>query len=127
MLDIATIQHLLAERNIDAWFLYDFRHSNSIAWNILELSSSAHCTRRWGVCIPQVGNPIKITSTMEQAGLSHLPYDHYKYNTGDEWFENVEKSLQGFHTIAIEYSPNSTLPTVAKVDAGFVEIGRAHV
>ncbi len=121
MVDIASIQQLLVQHNIDAWFLYDFRHSNSIAWNILGLSSSAHCTRRWGVCIPKTGEPIKITSTMEQAGLSHLPFEHYKYNTGNEWFECAEKAMKGFSTIAIEYSPNSTLPTVSKVDAGFVE------
>ena len=121
MVDISAIQQLLVQHNIDAWFLYDFRHSNSIAWNILELPSAAHCTRRWGVCIPKIGDPIKITSTMEKAGLSHLPYEHFKYNTGDEWFKAVEKSLQGFQTIALEYSSNSTLPTVAKVDAGFVE------
>jgi len=121
MVDIAAIQKLLAQHNIDAWFLYDFRHSNSIAWNILGLSPMAHCTRRWGVCIPKSGEPIKITSTMEQAGLSHLPFEHYKYNTGNEWFDCAKKTMEGYSTIAIEYSPNSTLPTVSKVDAGFVD------
>ena len=121
MIDIAAIQQLLVQHNIDAWFLYDFRHSNSIAWNILGLSSTAHCTRRWGVCIPQSGEPIKITSTMEQAGLKHLPFEHYKYNTGNEWFECAQRAMKGYSTIAIEYSQNSTLPTVSKVDAGFVE------
>lgn len=121
MVDIAAIQQLLEKHNIDAWFLYDFRHSNSIAWNILGLSQTAHCTRRWGVCIPKSGAPIKITSTMEQAGLKHLPFEHYKYNTGNEWFDCAEKAMNGYSTIAIEYSPNSTLPTVSKVDAGFVE------
>lgn len=121
MVDIVAIQKLLVQHNIDAWFLYDFRHSNSIAWNILGLSPKAHCTRRWGVCIPKSGVPIKITSTMEQAGLSFLPFEHFKYNTGKEWFDLAEKTMEGFSTIAIEYSPNSTLPTVSKVDAGFVE------
>lgn len=126
MVDIVAIQQLLVQHNIDAWFLYDFRHSNSIAWNILGLSSTAHCTRRWGVCIPKSGAPIKITSTMEQAGLSHLPFEHYKYNTGNEWFECVEQSLRGYTIVAMEYSPNSTLPTVSKVDAGFVEWMRSQ-
>ena len=121
MIDIEKIQSLLKEQNIDAWFLYDFRHSNSIAWNILQLPTTAHCTRRWAVVIPQSGEPVKITSTMEQASLSHLPFKHILYNTGEEWFACIEQVLSGTKNIAMEYSPFGTLPTVSKVEGGFVD------
>ena len=69
MTAIATIQTLLRESSISAWLLYDFRGSNSIAWSVLGIPPESHCTRRWAVVIPAVGEPIKLVHAIENFTL----------------------------------------------------------
>ncbi|KAN0036220.1 hypothetical protein ACTFIV_006930 [Dictyostelium citrinum] len=73
MIHIGSIQALLKQENIDGWLLYDFRHSNSIACDVLETSPSTHLTRRLFYWIPQKGVPIALVSFVETHVVAHLP------------------------------------------------------
>ncbi len=106
----------------DAWVLFDFRGSNSLAWSMLRLAPDAHCTRRWMIVIPAKGRTVKIVHTMEQLPLEHVRTDSTAvYATHRSWDEAVRSALAGFNTVAIEYSPMGELPVISKVDGGTVE------
>ena len=119
------MQRSVAANNIDAWVLYDMRHSNDLAWNILQLDPNAHCTRRWMVIVPAKGRPVKITHRMEQNPLAHLNIDSEVYDTRDSWERIVQEHVAPFKKVAMEYSPMGRLPVISKVDAGIVELIRS--
>ena len=60
MNQLQRMQQAVHEAGLDAWLLYDFRGSNALAWNILDLPEDAHCTRRWMIVIPAPGPITKI-------------------------------------------------------------------
>ena len=115
------IQELLREHSIDAWMLYDFRGSNSIAQKICNVPATAHCTRRWAVIVPQSGEIVKIVNAIEAHTLEHLPFTEVQYARRDDWNSAVGRALNGFRRVAMEYSPMGALPVLSKVDAGTVE------
>ncbi len=121
MTTTAHIQQVIRSYGFDAWVLYDFRGSNSIAWQLLGLSADTHCTRRWMMVIPAEGTPVKILHAMEQHPLEHVDAETMLYARKEEWEQNTASVLQRYKTIAMEYSPNGELPVVAKVDAGTIE------
>ncbi|GMV52453.1 MAG: aminopeptidase P family protein [Chlorobi bacterium] len=123
-LNTAYIQQILRAHGIDAWALYDFRGSNSIAWTTLNVAPEAHCTRRWMVVIPADGTVVKVVHSMEQHPLHHLDVAAQYYTTHQEWVSAVQQTLAPYKTLAMEYSPNGSLPVVSKVDAGTLEMVR---
>lgn len=129
MTDLSAFQESIRSIGVDAWVLYDFRGTNSLAHSILGVPSDAHCTRRWIVVIPSHGKPIKIMHKMECDHLSHLPWKEQLYSTHNEWSKAVKETLAPYHTLAMEYSPNNSIPVVSKVDAGTIEMikGLGHV
>lgn len=121
MTTFSALQSVIQRYELDAWVLYDFRGSNSIAWQLLGLPADAHCTRRWMIVIPAHGTPIKIVHAMEHLPLSHIEAQEVLYSRKEEWERAVQTHLAPYSTIAMEYSPNGELPVVSKVDAGTIE------
>lgn len=122
---LAEMQDAVAKSEAQAWVLFDMRRSNDLAWDVLQVSPSAHCTRRWMVIIPAQGRPVKITHRMEQDPLSHLSIDADVYDTRESWERVVRERLSTFTTVAMEYSPMGRLPVISRVDAGTVELLRS--
>jgi Xaa-Pro aminopeptidase len=123
---IASMRSSVRSAGLDAWFLYDFRGSNHIAWSMLEMPADAHCTRRWMVVIPAYGEPYKIVHRMEQIPLQHLDMASRVYATRLEWESAVAAACSGMKHVAMEYSPFGQLPVVSTVDAGMMEHIRSH-
>ena len=55
--DLKKIQEIISKMNIDAWLLYDFRGSNDVALDILDIPRESHLTRRFYYFIPKSGDP----------------------------------------------------------------------
>lgn len=125
MKNLARIQSLLRQYGVDAWFLYDFRGSNTIAHETLALPSDGHYTRRWAVVIPAEGEPVKIVNAIERHSLAVVEAKEITYSSRNDWSNAVHKALAGRKKIALEYSPMNALPVVSRVDAGTVEWLRA--
>lgn len=121
MATFSDIQQIIQRYGFDAWVLYDFRGSNSIAWNMANLPADAHCTRRWMLVLPAQGEPVKIVHAMERLPLEHVQAREVLYSRKEEWEQAVASQLANFSTIAMEYSPNGELPVIGRVDAGTVE------
>jgi Xaa-Pro aminopeptidase len=120
---VARVQRVLAGANIDGWLLYDFHGSNPVAVGIADLHGR-HTTRRWFYFIPAVGTPTKIVHTIEAGTLDALPGRRLTYSNRFELEDQLIEMLRGSKEIAMEYSPECSIPYLARVDAGTVEFMR---
>jgi Xaa-Pro dipeptidase len=115
------IQSILAAMNVDGWLLYDFRGSNELALNILDIPPTSHLTRRFYYYIPKKGTPVKIVNGIEAGNLDHLPGERNTYSSHNSLTKHLTAILKGGKKIAMEYSPLNAIPYVSKVDAGTIE------
>jgi Xaa-Pro aminopeptidase len=119
--DLKKIQKIIWEMNLDAWMLYDFRGSNDVALDILDIPRESHLTRRFFYFIPKVGTPVKIVNAIEAYHLEHLPGLKLKYSNHASLSNHLAETLKNTKRIAMEYSPFNSIPYVSKVDAGTLE------
>jgi Xaa-Pro dipeptidase len=124
---IKDVQAALKADGIDAWLLYDFRGSNAIAADITAVNrQGGHlATRRWYYVIPATGQPRGLVHAIEPNSLTHLPGSMTKYAGRDQLEEGLRGLVAGVRRLAMEYSPNCSIPYVARVDAGTVELIRS--
>ncbi len=125
-MDLQRIKSVLQEEKIDLWLLYDFRGSNSIAWQMAAIEPDAHCTRRWAIGIPACGEPFKIVHAIEHFTLGNVEARQIIYSNKEEWQQNLCEIAAKYPVIAMEYSPDNAIPVVSKVDAGTIEFIRAN-
>lgn len=121
---LRSVQHTLSQQHLDGWLLYDFRRTNDIACQFLEIPPTNLITRRFFYWIPAKGEPVKIVHAIEANQLNHIPGTVLKYRTWQELDSNLEKTLQGCRRIAMEYSPRNAIPYASKVDAGTMDVIR---
>lgn len=121
---IHSVKARLAKQNIAGWLLYHYRAINPIARQFLEIPPGVMATRRCCYWIPASGTPLKIVSSIEPFIFDHLPGEKWVY-TGWREFEECLSKIAKKSPIAMEYSPNSALPSVSLVDAGLIDLLRA--
>jgi Xaa-Pro dipeptidase len=121
---IKDIQENLSKAKIDGWLLYDFRRSNDLACEILEIPADRLLTRRFFYWIPFEGTPVKIVHAIEPGSLEHLPGKMLTYRSWLELETHLNFILQGSNQIAMEYSPRNAIPYLSKVDAGTMDLIR---
>jgi len=119
--DLKKIQDILTKMNFDAWLFYDFRGSNDLAHQILNIKPEAHLTRRLFYFIPKQGDPVKILNGIEAFHLDHLPGTKLTYSSHATLQHQLSTVLKNVKVIAMEYSPMNAIPYVSKVDAGTLE------
>src|SRR5688572_6388756 len=122
-LDVPAIQKTLAIDNIDGWLLYDFHGSNPIAVKLAGLTGR-HTTRRWYYFIPATGRPRKLVHAIEPAVLDALPGDRTIYAGRRELEQGVIGMLKGAKRVAMEFSPECSIPYLSRVDAGTIDFVR---
>lgn len=122
---ISAIQAALESYSLEGWLLYNFRQSNIFATKLLELPSHLTQMRRYFYLIPAHGIPQKLVHGIEQYNLDHLPGEKFVYGSWQSLQDGLKKILQGRRSVAMEYSPNNSIPYVSKVDAGTVELIRS--
>ncbi|OGU73709.1 MAG: hypothetical protein A2V93_03340 [Ignavibacteria bacterium RBG_16_34_14] len=115
------MQSILSKMKLDAWLFYDFRGSNDLALDILDIPKTAHLTRRFYYLVPKNGEPIKIVNGIEAGHLDHLPGKKLTYSSHTSLSSHISKTLKNYKKIAMEYSPLNAIPYVSKVDAGTIE------
>jgi Xaa-Pro aminopeptidase len=119
--NLEKIQRIIGEMGFDGWLFFDFRGSNDLAINILEVPKERHLTRRFFYFIPKFGIPTKIVMGIEAGNLDHLPGNKLKYSNHTSLTGHLRSILKDVKTIAMEYSPLNAIPYVSKVDAGTIE------
>ena len=120
-LQLEEIQGDLRAAKLDGWLFYDFRGRDPIAHRILDLPSAMR-TRRWFYFVPAKGTPKKLVHKIETESLLTLPGETLYYSGQEELRKNLKKMLGRAKTVAMQYSPKNSIPYVAMVDAGTVEL-----
>ena len=123
-LDIPAIQKALSADGLDGWLLYDFHGSNPIATKLAGLAGR-HVTRRWYYFIPASGTPIKLVHAIEASVLDDLPGDRRLYAGRLELESGIRGLLSESRRVAMEFSPNGSIPYVSRVDAGTIDFVRS--
>jgi len=136
---IAAIQSALretkGEAKLDGWLFYDFRKSDPLAYRILKLDEKGITTRRWFYYIPVSGEPVKIVHSIERSKLDQLPGKRVVYRRWQELQAGLREALAGSDRsigkrgtpkrIAMQYSPENSIPYISRVDAGTLESVRS--
>jgi Xaa-Pro aminopeptidase len=117
------------EADIDGWLLYDFRGGNPLAASLIGLPSDANSTRRYFIWVPREGQPVALVNGIEAGNWR-------TYLSRMDGGEAVQLRLYSGHAtlqaalaellkpglrVAMEYSPNASVPFVSRVDAGTLE------
>ncbi len=121
--DLRAVQKTLAIDGVDGWLLYDFLGSNPIAVKLAGLTGR-HTTRRWFYFIPASGTPQKVVHAIEPSVLDALPGDRNLYAGRLELEQSVAEVLRGSKVIALEFSPECSIPYLSRVDGGTVDFLR---
>lgn len=123
MFSLDSVQAALRQFQLDGWLLCDFRGRNVLAGRVLGLTAG-HSTRRWFYWIPAEGTPVKLVHRIESGALDSLPGDKRVYLRWQELEEGLAAMVPSGGRVAMEYSPRNSIPYVAQVDAGTVEVVR---
>ena len=120
-MNLDEIQRILKSYDIDGWLLYDFRGINPIAQRVAGVTAST-ITRRWFCYIPSTGDPTWLIHRIEQSHFSRVSGRVKNYMSWRELHDEIKKLLSDNGKVAMEYSPNASIPYVARVDAGTLEL-----
>ncbi len=121
---IEEIQSALREEHLDGWLFFDHHQRDPLAYRILKLNPKAVATRRWYYFIPAQGEPKGLVHAIEPDVLAGLPGEVRKYSSWSAQLEGLHRLLTGAHRIAMQYSPNCSIPYVSLVDGGTLELVR---
>ena len=131
---VPEIQSALRAAKLDGWLFYDFRHSDPLAYRILQLDEQTFVSRRWFYYIPASGEPVKIVQSIERFKLDTLPGKRLIYRGWQELHARLREALSGSPNekqpskskrIAMQYSPMNDIPYISRVDAGTIELVRS--
>jgi Xaa-Pro dipeptidase len=124
---VAEIQRALKDANLDGWLFYDFRQSDPLAYRILKLDPNQFSTRRWFYFVPAEGEPTRINHAIEQGKLDLLPGRKLIYSSWQKLNENLRDALStaAGSRVAMQYSPENSIPYISRVDAGTIELVRS--
>ena len=125
MPNIQAIQTALREQKLDGWLFYDILHRDPIAYRVLGLNHVL-AKRRWFYLIPAKGEPRKLVHRIEAATLDSLPGEKMLYAAAEELEKNLKKLIGRAKKVAMQYSPNNSIPYISLVDAGTVELIRSR-
>jgi Xaa-Pro dipeptidase len=122
---IEEIQAALREEHLDGWLFFDHHQRDPLAYRILKLNPKHVSTRRWYYFIPAHGEPKGLVHAIEPGVLAGLPGDIRKYSSWSEQVDGLRRLLAGARKIAMQYSPNCSIPYVSLVDGGTLELVRS--
>ncbi len=81
-------------------------------------------TRRWFYFVPAKGAPKKLVHKIEGHSFEALPGEALYYASQEELRKDLKQLLGRAKNVAMQYSPKNTIPYVAMVDAGTIELVR---
>ena len=92
-----------------------------IAYRILGIDAT-HVTRRWFYLVPARGEPLKLVHAVEAGRLDGLPGEKVVYLPWQEMHRALGDMLADQRVVAMQYSPDCTIPHLSRVDAGTVDL-----
>ncbi len=124
-MNLNQIQTALSAADLDGWLFYDFHNRDHIGYRVLGLDFKKPCSRRWFCFVPRAGKPIKLVHSIEPRMLATVPGTTIVYRGHVELHAALCALLKGVRRVAMQYSPNASVPTNSLTDAGTVELIRS--
>jgi Xaa-Pro aminopeptidase len=121
---LAEIQAALKAEGLDGWLFFDHHKRDPLAYRVLQFTPGSMVTRRWFYFVPAEGEPRGLVHKIEAETLNAIPGTHACYAGWQELLNGLRTMLRGSKRVAMQYSPNCSVPYVAMVDAGTVELVR---
>ncbi len=118
-----TAQEYLSQEGIPGWLVYDYRQANPVFGQVI--SSSGHVTRPCYFYLPADGEPSLLVHHVDAGKFAESGVKLTVYSSRDSMLTALRGLLSGVSRVAMEYSPENTLPRVSRVDAGTVELVRS--
>ena len=125
MARIAEIQKALKAEGLDGWLFFDHHRRDPLAYRVLRFEPAQSVTRRWYYLIPAEGDPVGLVHKIEPKVLDPLPGVKRPYAGWLQQRQALTELLKGLKRVAMQYSPECSIPYVAMVDAGTVELVRS--
>jgi len=119
----STAREYLSQEGIPGWLVYDYRQTNPVFW--LVISASGHVTRPCYFYLPAEGEPTLLVHHVDAGKFTDSGVQVTVYSSRDSMLAALGGLLSGVSKVAMEYSPENTLPRVSRVDAGTVELVRS--
>jgi Xaa-Pro dipeptidase len=119
------IQQALRNAGIDGWLFFDHHRRDPIAYRILGLGAELQPTRRWYYLIPAYDEPVRLVHRIESGALDSIPGSKRMYAGWLDLQRSLQEILSPYRRVAMQYSPNCSVPYVAIVDAGTVDFVRS--
>jgi Xaa-Pro dipeptidase len=116
------IQAALRAEQLDGWLFFDHHRRDPLSYRILQLTPDSPVTRRWFYYVPANGDPRKLVHRIESHTLDGLPGIDASYAGWSTLVNGLRGLLGDAKRIAMQYSPNCSVPYVAMVDAGTIEL-----
>jgi Xaa-Pro aminopeptidase len=92
---------------------------------VLGLDPHAHASRRWFYLVPAQGIPRKLVHRIESKQLDSLPGETLEYSRWNELESGLKNIIGQSGLVAMQYSPNASIPYVSLVDGGTLELIRS--
>ncbi len=124
-MQITAIQDALRQEGLDGWLFFDHHRRDPLAYRILSIPPEIEATRRWYYFVPAEGEPRKLVHQIEKGALDSLPGQRQVYSNWVDQRNRLTSLLGSAKRIAMQYSPNCSIPYVSLVDAGTMELVRA--
>lgn len=124
-MNVSEIQKALREEKVDAWLFFDHHQRDPLAYRVLKLAPGRTVTRRWYYLIPTQGEPRGLVHAIESGVLAGLPGSMQIYSSWGAQMDGLKRLLTGCRRVAMQYSPNCSIPYVSMVDGGTLELVRS--
>lgn len=122
---LAELQAALREEGLDGWLFFDHHRRDPLAYRVLKFTPGSMVSRRWYYFVPAHGEPQGLVHKIEAQTLQELPGSMTGYAGWNDMVAGIRKLLGSSKKIAMQYSPDCSVPYVAMVDAGTVELVRS--
>lgn len=123
-MNLDAIQYELQTAGLDGWLFFDHHGRDPLAYRVLGLKPDGHVSRRWYYFIPARGRPRGLVHRVEPHQLDSLPGEKIFYARWQEQEAGLRSLWGDARTVAMQYSPRCSVPYVANVDAGTIELIR---
>ena len=113
----------LAEQQLDAWLVHDYKGTNPVLADLME--ELPHATRRVFLLIPATGPAHLLVHAIEATHFAGLGTEVETYSDRSSLVRALGQMPAPHRAVAMEYSPMGQLPTMSWVDGGTLELVRS--
>ena len=116
-------QEYMTIQPMDGWLIYDYQGMNPTLQAVA--GPAKNLTRPVFALVPSSGRPVLLAHAVDIGRFDLSGWELLRYTGQSDLRAQLDLLLSPLHSVAMEYSPQATLPRASRVDAGTVELVRS--